>query len=189
MKLIVGLGNPGIRYRNTRHNVGFLAVKEISAKLRIRMGKKKCRGLFGTGSVGGEKTSLFMPLTFMNLSGKAVREIVKKDKVPPEDILVMYDDIDLKLGAIRLRKKGSSGGHKGLASVIEELGTNEIARLRIGIAGSRRPVDAATFVLAPFKAGEKALLKRVSKEACECANTWVADGPDKAMTKFNKSCG
>ena len=187
MKLIIGLGNPGIRYRNTKHNVGFLVVKGISAKLRIPVRKKKSKGLSGIGSIGGEKTILFVPLTFMNLSGEAVREIVKKEKVPPEDILVIYDDIDLKLGAIRLRRRGSSGGHKGLASIIGELGTYEFARLRVGIAGSRRPSDAAAFVLAPFKSDEKALLKHVLKEACECADVWLKEGSDKAMTRFNKS--
>jgi len=183
MKLIVGLGNPGLRYKNTRHNVGFLIVNEISRKFNIAIKKRKYKGLLGRGSIKSEKVNLFMPQTYMNRSGEAIREAVKKEKIEFEDIFVIYDDIDLKLGLMRLKKKGSSGGHKGLGSVIESLGTTEIPRLRIGIG---KGIDVVDFVLSPFDSGEKPVLKGVIKEAVACAATWVEAGPDKAMTRFNR---
>ena len=183
MKLIVGLGNPGLRYRNTRHNIGFLIIDKLSKKFNIPIKKRKYKGLLGRGSVKSEKVTLFMPQTYMNLSGEAVREAVKKEKVNLEDTLIIYDDINLRLGLMRLRKKGSSGGHKGLGSVIGCLGTTEIPRLRIGIGKGSDVVD---FVLSPFDSGEKPLLKDIIKEVVACAATWVEAGPDKAMTRFNK---
>jgi len=186
MKLIVGLGNPGFRYRNTRHNIGFFIVNELSKTFRIRVRKKVSRGLLGTGTIEGEKILLFMPQTYMNLSGNAVREIFKKHRIEPEDLLVVYDDIDLKLGFLRFREKGSAGGHKGLFSIIESLGTSEFPRLRVGIAKEDKKEDAARFVLKPFDSGEKARLNEVVKKSAECVLTWLKDGPEKAMTLFNK---
>ncbi len=183
MKLIVGLGNPGLRYKNTRHNIGFLIIDKLSKKFNIPIKKRKYKGLLGRGSIKSGKVSLFMPQTYMNLSGEAVREAVKKEKVNLEDILVIYDDIDLKLGLMRLRKEGRSGGHKGLESIIECLGTTEIPRLRIGIGKGSDVVD---FVLSPFDSKEKPLLKDIIKEVVACVATWVEGGPDKAMTRFNK---
>ena len=183
MKLITGLGNPGLRYKNTRHNVGFSIINEISRKFKIAVKKRKYKGLLGRGSIKSEKVILFMPQTYMNRSGEAIREAVKKEKIKFEDILVIYDDIDLKLGLMRLRKKGGSAGHKGLQSVIESLGTTEIPRLRIGIG---KGTDVVDFVLSPFDPGEKPVLKGVIKEAIACVATWVEAGPDKAMTRFNR---
>ncbi|MGB2706508.1 MAG: aminoacyl-tRNA hydrolase [Candidatus Omnitrophota bacterium] len=186
MKLIVGLGNPGFGYRNTPHNVGFLALRELSKRLGIPLRKRRCKGLFGWGSAGGEKINLFMPQTYMNLSGEAVREISKKEKIKPEDLLVICDDIDLKLGFIRLREKGSSGGHKGLKSIIKSLATGGFPRLRIGIAKDRKPEDVTGFVLRPFGSREKAALKNIIKEAVECVLTWIEEGADMAMARFNR---
>jgi PTH1 family peptidyl-tRNA hydrolase len=183
MKLIAGLGNPGLRYKNTRHNVGFLIVNEISRKFKIPVKKRKYKGLLGKGSIKSEKVSLFMPQTYMNRSGEAIRGAVKKEKIRFKDILVIYDDIDLKLGLMRLKEKGRSAGHKGLESIIESLGTTEVPRLRIGIG---KGTDVVDFVLSPFDAEEEPLLKSVIKEAVACATTWVEDGADKAMTKFNR---
>lgn len=186
MKLIVGLGNPGFRYRNTRHNAGFLAVKELSKKSGIRIAKKKCRGLSGVGSIDGKKVNLFMPQTYMNISGEAVREIVKESRVRPRDILVIYDDIDLNFGFIRFREKGSSAGHNGLKSAIESLGTSEFPRLRIGIGKSQKITDVVSFVLKPFSSDEKLFLKVIISDAAECAMLWVKEGPNKAMDAYNK---
>lgn len=186
MKLIVGLGNPGLRYKDTRHNIGFLIIKKLSKKFDIPVKKRKYKGLLGKGSIKSEKVNLFMPQTYMNLSGEAVGEVVKKEKVNLEDILVIYDDINLKLGLMRLRKKGSSGGHKGLESVIECLGTTEFPRLKIGISKNREISDVVNFVLSPFDSAEKPLLKDIIKQASECVVTWVKLGPDKAMTRFNR---
>ena len=192
MKLIVGLGNPELRYKNTRHNIGFLIINKLSKKFDIPVKKRKYKGLLGRGSIKSlpdgrqAKVNLFMPQTYMNLSGEAVGEVVKKEKVNLEDILVIYDDINLKLGLMRLRKKGSSGGHKGLESVIECLGTTEFPRLKIGISKNREISDVVNFVLSPFDSAEKPLLKDIIKQASECVVTWVQLGPDKAMTRFNR---
>ena len=186
MKLIVGLGNPGLRYKNTRHNTGFLVINKLSKKFDIPVKKRKYKGILGKGSMRGEKVAFFMPQTYMNLSGEAIGEIVKKEKIALEDILLIYDDINLELGLMRLREKGSSGGHNGMESVIEHLGTTEFPRLRIGIKKSGEISDVVNFVLSPFDSAEKPLLKDIIKEAAECAATWVELGPDNTMTRFNK---
>ena len=186
MKLIIGLGNPGLRYKNTRHNIGFLVVKEISKKFDISVKRKKYKGLLGEGLVEGEKVTLLMPQTYMNLSGEAVAGIVKKEKISLPDILVIHDDLDLSLGFIRLREKGTSGGHKGLKSIIEHLGTSHFPRLRVGIAKTRKTGDVVRFVLTPFDSGEKTILKDAVNQAAGCAITWLTAGPEKAMTGFNR---
>jgi len=186
MKLIIGLGNPGFRYRNTRHNIGFLVIREISRKNRIPVTKKKYNGLIGKGSLEGIDVTLFMPQTYMNLSGDAVGTLVKRDNVKKEDILVICDDVDLELGYLRLKKNGQSGGQKGLKSIIEELGTSEFARLRIGIGKGRKERDLAGFVLRSFERAERAPLKDIIHTARACVAMWLTDGPDKAMTRFNK---
>jgi PTH1 family peptidyl-tRNA hydrolase len=186
MKLIIGLGNPGLRYKNTRHNIGFLVVKEISKRFRIPLGKRRYNGLLGKGAVGEEKISLFIPETYMNLSGKAALAAVRREKVKLDELLVICDDINLKLGFIRLRKKGSSGGHNGMSSVIEYLKTDAFPRLRVGIGQDREAGDVSAFVLRPFDAREKPVLKEIIGRSAECAFAWVKDGPEKAMAKFNK---
>lgn len=186
MKLIVGLGNPGPRYRNTRHNVGFLVVKEIRDRFGISTRKKIYKGLFGKGSIENEETGLFLPQTYMNLSGEAVREMAKLEKIEPENLLVIYDDIDLKFGFMRLKKKGSAGGHKGLESIIRSLDTSEFPRLRIGIGKDHKVSNVVKFVLNSFDSKERPLLKDVINRATECAVTWTREGPEKAMTRFNR---
>lgn len=185
MKLIVGLGNPGFRYRNTRHNIGFLVVKEISKTFGIPVKKRRFKGFLGTGSIDGKKASLFMPQTYMNLSGDAVAAAVKKKRIAPAELLIIHDDIDLKFGSIRLRENGSPAGHKGMKSVIERLGTAEFPRLRVGIGKSRKARDIVKFVLMPFDSGERRLLRGLIKKAAECAVMWVNDGPDRAMARYN----
>ncbi|MBL7157198.1 MAG: aminoacyl-tRNA hydrolase [Candidatus Omnitrophica bacterium] len=185
MKLIIGLGNPGFRYRNTRHNIGFLTIKEISRRFAIPVKKRRHKGLLGKGVFEGEKITLFMPETFMNLSGEAMREIVRMEKISFGDCLVICDDINLKLGSIRLRKKGSSGGHNGLESIISNLGTSEFPRLRIGIGGEKKVSNMVRFVLNSFNSAERPLLKGVINEALECVMAYLRDGLDKAMTRFN----
>ena len=185
MKLIIGLGNPGLRYRNTRHNIGFLTIKELSKRFGIPVKKRRHGGLLGKGIFETEKIILFMPQTFMNLSGEAVREITKMEKINLADCLVICDDINLRLGSVRLRKKGSSGGHNGLESIIASVGTNEFPRLRIGISGVEKTKNMVRFVLNPFNSVEKPLLKGVVDEAIKCVITYLTDGADKAMTEFN----
>jgi len=186
MKLIVGLGNPGLRYKNTRHNAGFLVLSELARAFRVRIAKKSHRGKIGLGNIAGEKTIFFMPLTFMNRSGGAVLELMKAEGARAEELLVIYDDVDLDLGLIRLRESGSSGGHKGLESIIQAIGTSDFPRLRIGIRNKKKPADTVDFVLTRFGAGEKKTLRKVIAESTACVETYLAEGASKAMSVFNK---
>lgn len=186
MKLIVGLGNPGPRYKNTRHNAGFLVVRRVAEETGIKITRKKYKGAFGEGIFQGLKVDLFMPETYMNLSGEAVREISRKKRIEYSDILVICDDINLKIGFIRLRKKGSSGGHNGLESIITCLGTSDFPRLRVGVGTHTRGEDLAHFVLNAFSRAEKATIQDSIAKAADCALLWISEGPDKAMLRFNK---
>ncbi|MCQ9207286.1 MAG: aminoacyl-tRNA hydrolase [Omnitrophica bacterium] len=186
MKLIIGLGNPGLRYKKTRHNIGFLVIAEISKQSGIALKKKKYNGLFAKGSISGKKIGLFMPETYMNMSGNAVRSAIKGEGVLLKDALIICDDINLKFGFIRLREKGTSGGHNGLSSIIDHVGTNEFPRLRVGIGKDEKVIDMPKFVLRTFDSGERPLLKGIVKTAAECAITWANAGPEKAMSLFNK---
>jgi len=185
-KLIVGLGNPGLRYRNTRHNAGFLVVSEISRELGIPLKRKRYGGFFGKSAFNSGKLALLMPQTYMNLSGDSIRSAIKKEGIKLEDLLVICDDLNLKFGFIRLRKSGSSGGHNGLESAIDSLGTSGFPRLRVGIGRDEALGDTVRFVLRPFDSPEKKALKSVIEEAARCAVTWARDGADLAMTQFNK---
>lgn len=186
MKLIVGLGNPGFRYRNTRHNIGFRIVAEISKRYKIAVNKKKYNALFGFGAICGENAILFIPQAYMNLSGDSVREIMKKKGISSNDLLVIYDDIDLKFGSMRLREKGRSAGHKGLGSIIDLLGTSEFSRLKVGIGRETKPDDTSEFVLRAFDSGEKKHLKKIVEISADCAVSWVKNGTSAAMALFNK---
>jgi len=187
MRLIVGLGNPGFRYRATRHNIGFMALDKIASRSRIKIKDRIFGALCGRGSVGGREALLMKPLTYMNLAGSAVARAVERKRLPLEDLLVITDDADLDLGRIRLRTGGSSGGHRGLRSVIEELGTEEFARLRAGIGPrpDREEVFLSDFVLSPFGRGERGRLKESIESCCACAETWARDGAEAAMRIFN----
>ncbi|MBN1353860.1 MAG: aminoacyl-tRNA hydrolase [Candidatus Omnitrophica bacterium] len=186
MKFIIGLGNPGFRYRNTRHNIGFLITRELSRKFRIPVTKAKNKSLFGIGSIEGVDVELIMPQTYMNLSGEAVLKFVYKENANTEDILVIYDDIDLKYGSIRLREKGTSAGHKGLESIITSLKTDNFPRLRAGIGRDTKPEDVSRFVLEPFDREERKCLNYFINEAAMCAVSWVTLGANKAMSLYNR---
>ena len=186
MKLIVGLGNPGFRYRNTRHNMGFLVIKLLSKQLNVSVRKRRYNGLYGYGSVGSKRISLFMPQTYMNLSGEAVRGIVIKEGIELEDILIICDDINIIFGSLRLRRKGTAGGHKGLISIIEGLETNEFARLRVGVGKDHEITNVVRFVLNPFDRKERTRLDSVIERTSECAKTWATEGSEKAMTLYNQ---
>ena len=185
MKLIIGLGNPGFRYRNTRHNLGFMAVRELSKGFRIPLNKKKYDGIMGKGVFEGEDIILFEPQTYMNLSGRAVEAVIKKSRVKLDNVLIICDDVNLDFGFIRLRKQGSYGGHNGLESIIGYIGTNKFARLRIGVGQKAKHEDLSRFVLSCFNREERPLLKGILEKSKECALTWVKEGPNKAMTRFN----
>ncbi|MFH1798402.1 MAG: aminoacyl-tRNA hydrolase [Candidatus Omnitrophota bacterium] len=172
MKLIVGLGNPGIRYRNTRHNTGFLVIDVFAKRYRIKIKKRAFQGRYGVGQAKKQEVVLFQPLTYMNLSGGAIKQLVSSKLLDKEDLLVISDDVSLPLGEIRRREKGSSGGHNGLQSIIDALGS-DFARLRIGIGSTEEISDLAGYVLASFSRKEKILLKDVLERAVESIENWL----------------
>lgn len=184
MKLIVGLGNPGKKYESTRHNMGFMTIDMLSDLSRIDVDKEVFHGLLGRGEILGEDVYLFKPTTFMNLSGTAVREIVQYFKIEISDIIVIFDDMALAPGQIRLRKNGSSGGHKGMQSIIENLQTEEIKRIRIGI-GEPGQWEAIDYVLGKPLKDEQPLIDEAIKSAVEAIKETIKTDFDRAMNKFN----
>lgn len=185
MKIIIGLGNPGREYAGTRHNIGFDAVTAISDKYNIRLDTKKFKGLMGQGCIEGEKVILVQPQTFMNLSGECVREVADFYKLKPEDIIVICDDISFDVGRMRVRPKGSAGGHNGLKNIILHLGTEEFARIRIGVGEKPDGWDLADHVLARFPKETEPQIREILKKAVEAVECWISDGIDKTMNRFN----
>lgn len=184
-RLIVGLGNPGKEYESTRHNVGFLTVNVLAGKLRIKPSRQVHQSLVGEGQWGGDKIVIAQPLTYMNLSGRAVRGLVKAYRIEQADLLVIHDDLDLPLGRLRLRPSGSAGGHKGLQSIIENVGTSDIARLRIGVGRPESKKAVVGYVLSRFEPEEEELLKQVLEQAAQGVLLWVKRGLTPAMNQVN----
>lgn len=184
MKIIVGLGNPGLKYKNTRHNIGFLVLKVLSKRHGIPVKKKAFKGLYGIGRIAAQEVMLFEPMTYMNLSGQAVKEAIYAKLECRAGLLVISDDTNLAFGNIRLRSAGSSGGHNGLASIIEEIGP-DFARLRVGIKREEKIHDMADYVLSSFSRGEKALLTGVLGKAADAAENWASYDIKAAMSKYN----
>jgi len=184
MKLIVGLGNPGRQYENSRHNVGFRVVEELARRWRIDIARRAFSGNLGRGRIQERPVVLLQPATYMNLSGRSVREAVTFYKLELEDLLVVVDDLALPIGRLRLRARGSSGGHKGLTSVINELGSETFARLRVGIDRAEEG-SAVSHVLGSFSADEGERIGRVIPRAADAAECWLTDGVENAMNKFN----
>ena len=187
MKIIVGLGNPGIKYRKTRHNIGFFVVDLLSKRYDIPIKKKGFKGIFGFGNINGMEILLLKPMTYMNLSGESVQAICSGKKIDvKKDLLIVFDDIDLILGKIRLREKGSSAGHNGIKSIIENIG-QEFCRLKIGIGkedGERRE-NLSTFVLNKFSKIEKEILDQKMEEIINCIEVWVNFDLNKAKNCCN----
>lgn len=188
MKLIVGLGNPGRLYKDSRHNLGFIALKAFARQHKIALKKEKgIPALSGKGRVAGENLVLALPLTFMNLSGTAVKALLKKYKAGPQDLLVICDDLDLVLGSLKIRPQGSSAGHRGMGSVIEALKTEGFSRLRLGIGRPQdRRTDTSGYVLSSFSRQEKEKIKEVIEDTCACLRAWAKEGITKAMNTFNR---
>jgi len=184
--VIVGLGNPGAKYENTRHNVGFDTVEFLSKRHDIRLGKLKHKALIGDGEIGGRKVILAKPQTFMNLSGESVREIVEWYKIPVKNIIIIYDDIDLPVGKLRLRPKGSAGTHNGMRSVIYQLQSEEFPRIRIGIDKPPEGWDLISYVLSRFSADERKKIDEAVEKAADAVETILKSGIDSAMNKYNK---
>lgn len=183
MWLLVGLGNPGLRYARTRHNIGFMVLDRLAESLGLSFSEKTDYRIC-SGSISGQKVVLMEPLTFMNRSGGAVRRVLSKYTVLPEHIIVIHDDLDLDAGKLKIRKKGSSGGHKGVESVIQNLGTRDFTRVRIGI-GRDPLIPTEDYVLSRFRKDEQPLLKEAETRAVEAISCIIASGIDKAMNRFN----
>ncbi|MCC6764212.1 MAG: aminoacyl-tRNA hydrolase [Deltaproteobacteria bacterium] len=185
MKLVVGLGNPGARYRRTRHNVGFMVIDALAERWRIGVGGHRHEAELGTGEVRGERVALAKPQTFMNASGEAVAKLRRLYRLDPADILAVYDDLDLPPGKVRLRGEGSAGGHNGMASLISVLGKG-FPRLRIGIGRPPGGADPVGFVLEPFEANESATIHDAVGRAADAVESWIADGLDATMNRVNR---
>ncbi len=185
MYLIVGLGNPEEEYGKTRHNMGFNVINRLSNKYAIEVNKKKFDGLCGDGMIEGEKVILLKPQTYMNLSGKSIIQVVNFYKIPLENIIVIYDDIDIEPGLIRIRKKGSSGSHNGMKSVIAELGSGEFMRVRVGIGKPKYDGDMINYVIGAVPEKEQKELENGVERAKEAVIEILRSGIDIAMNKFN----
>ena len=183
--LIVGLGNPGPKYAANRHNVGFRCVERLAAAHDLSFDRRQKRSRVASGSIRERRVILAQPRTFMNESGRAVAPLARFYRVPLEHLLVVYDDLDLPLGAIRMRPAGGSGGHKGMRSIIERLGSRDFPRLRIGIDRPPGRMDPAAYVLQDFSVEEVALLEDTLERAVAAIETWLCEGVEAAMSRYN----
>lgn len=187
MYIIVGLGNPGKKYANTRHNMGFMTIDKLSEDLSIDVKKIKFKAEVGEGKLAHHKVLLVKPQTFMNLSGESVQEIVNFYKIPHENLIVIYDDLDIDVGTIRIRKKGSAGTHNGMKSVVGRLGFEDFPRIRIGI-GSNKNRDIIDYVIGGFAEKERDPLNKAIVQSAKAVESIIIDGIDKAMNKYNGNC-
>ena len=184
--LVVGLGNPGEKYENTRHNVGFRTVDELAERLGIPVQRLKYRALTNTAALGGKKVLLMKPVTYMNLSGEAVRQAADFYRIPPERVLVISDDVSLPVGKLRIRTGGSAGGHNGLKSIIAQLGSDRFPRVKIGVGEKPHPdYDMADWVLSRFAGEDKKAVDAAILRAADAVECLLKEGPDRAMNRFN----
>jgi PTH1 family peptidyl-tRNA hydrolase len=187
VKLIVGLGNPGIEYQFTPHNLGFLTIDRIANDLGIEVRNRQCRALTARASIAETPVVLAKPETYMNLSGLSVRELVAEHQVDvKQDLIVIYDELDLPFGTIRVRQRGSSAGHNGMESILGALGTDEFLRIRLGVAPDRPVGDGAKYVLAPFRKAQEAVVDEVLDTAAQAVEVILKEGPAAAMNRFNR---
>ncbi len=187
MYLVAGLGNPEKKYDNTRHNIGFDAIDLLSDKLGITLTKTKFKAVYGDGYLGSEKLILAKPQTYMNLSGESIGEIVSFYKIPNENIIIIHDDISLDIGRLRIREKGSAGGHNGLKSIIAHLGGDDFCRIKIGVgAPKHEDYDLVDFVLGSFSDEERKILVPVLDNTAKAVQSIIKEDAQKAMNKYNK---
>lgn len=184
MYIIAGLGNPGRKYENTRHNIGFIALDLLAERNDIKVNKLKHKALVGEGRISGQKVLLVKPQTYMNLSGQSLREVMAYYKEDPQNLIVIYDDIDIPEGTIRIRKKGSAGTHNGMRSIVYDLASDQFPRIRIGM-GTERKSELKDFVLGGFSKEEKDLLEGAVERAALAAERIVEKGIEKAMNEYN----
>jgi PTH1 family peptidyl-tRNA hydrolase len=187
VKLIVGLGNPGIEYQFTPHNLGFLTLDKIADGLGIEIRNRQCRALTAWIKIAGESALLAKPETYMNLSGLSVVELVAEHQVDvTRDLVVIYDELDLPLGTIRIRQRGSSAGHNGMESILGALGTDEFLRIRLGIAPDHKIADSVKYVLTPFRKAQFEQVDEVLDTAAQAVDVILKEGPAAAMNRFNR---
>jgi len=188
VKLILGLGNPGRGYHWTRHNVGFLLLDLLAKKQGIEISRRGMKSLYGRGRIGTEEVILAKPQTFMNLSGEAAQRLLQFFKIPPENLIVLHDDLDLPMGKPRIRLRGGHGGHKGIRSIVEALGNDGFIRFKMGIGRPGRPgQDPADFVLEPLGEGEREGFRKMIEENLEALEILILEGPRAAMDRFHKN--
>ena len=185
MKDIVGLGNPGGEYKTTKHNIGFVVLQDLAKENGIKIKEKRYSALIGRGKISGRDVVLVLPQTYMNRSGDTVGDLVRGEIESMGDMIIVCDDINIKLGRIRTKKKGSAGGHKGVESIISVLGKDSFARLRIGIATEVHKGDITRYVLTPFKRNQRKNVSHVVSLAEEALKSWIVRGIDETMNKFN----
>jgi peptidyl-tRNA hydrolase, PTH1 family len=187
VKLIVGLGNPGIEYQFTPHNLGFLTVDRIASDSGIEIRNRQCRALTGRVVIGPDTVLLAKPETFMNLSGVSVRELLSKHEVrPEEDLIVIQDELDFSLGTLRLQRKRSSAGHNGIESIISSLGTNDFLRIRMGVAPDRKVEDGMSYLLSPFRKAQLKVVGEMLEVGAEAVKAVLTEGEAAAMNRFNR---
>jgi PTH1 family peptidyl-tRNA hydrolase len=191
MVVVAGLGNPGRKYARTRHNVGFMVIDRLAEALGVTL-TESALSAEGTGALDGCEVVLLKPLTFMNRSGRAVKDLLRKEGVPladlPTSLIVVHDDLDIETGVVRVRRNGSSGGHKGVESVIQEIGSREFIRVKVGI-GRDREVPAEEYVLSTFRRGERDAIARAVDTAAEAVTVIIRSGLARAMETFNRTSG
>lgn len=185
MKCFIGLGNPGKKYESTRHNIGFMAIDAFAFKWNISMTGQKFKSVIGEGNVNGQKVLLVKPQTFMNLSGEAVRAVMDFYKLGLDEIIILYDDLDIPVGRMKLRYKGGSGGHNGIKSIIQHIGTEQFNRMRIGISRPVPGFDIADYVLSSFKREEIAALEELLSRISSAMEYAIEEPFEKVMAKFN----
>lgn len=183
MLLIVGLGNPGAQYENTRHNIGFKVIDNIAKEYNIEINRQKFKGVYGEGFINGEKVILLKPSTYMNLSGESIREVVDFYKLSNEDVIVIYDDISIDVGRLRIREKGSAGGHNGIKSIIAHLGTDVFPRIKVGVGQPN--VDLVNYVLGKFSDEEMEVLSESIDASTKAVSEMIKEDVKTAMNKFN----
>jgi PTH1 family peptidyl-tRNA hydrolase len=186
MFLVAGLGNPGERYAATPHNLGFLVVDRLAARHGIRMTRQECQARIGQGTIGGKQVLLAQPQTFMNLSGVAVRPLLQKNELSPADLILIYDELDLPWGSLRVKPKGSGAGHNGITDVIEKLGTSEFPRIRLGVHPGHQLQSGADYLLSRFTRQQTETLDAFIDQAADAAESVIAEGVEKSMTRFNR---
>lgn len=185
MKLIVGLGNPTPQYEGTRHNVGFDVVDRLAEQYQIPLDTVKHKGVYGKGNIDGVKVILLKPMTFMNLSGESVAAVAGYYKIASEDMIVIYDDINLDVGRLRIREKGSAGGHNGMKNIIAQVGTDAFPRIRVGVGMKPQKMDLADYVLSRFSKEERTIIEDGYDRACAATALLVADEISHAMNDYN----